>query len=85
MYPDCPTERGRRHFLLLEKLGEKKRAVAVFIAALPEVEVFRPNKDADPILYEIMKSSRNIEFRAIQMEYSGGAVYLRNPDMKVKI
>ena len=85
MYPDCPTERGRRHMLLLEELGKKRRAIAVFIAALPDVELFRPNMEADPILYKIMKGAKNIEFRAIQVEYVDGMVYLRNPDMRVEI
>ncbi len=85
MYPDCPTERGRKHLRLLEEIGESSRAIVVFVAALPEVDAFIPNREGDEELYCLMKQSKNVEFRSIQIEYLDGKVLLRNPDLKVVI
>lgn len=49
MYPDCPTERGRRHIRELIMHAESGVRVAlVFIAALPGARGFMPNREGDP-------------------------------------
>jgi sugar fermentation stimulation protein A len=85
MYPDCPTARGRKHLRLLEEIGKRSRALVVFVAALPSVRAFMPNREGDEELYRLIKRSKNVEFRSIQVEYLNGKVFLRNPDLKVVI
>jgi sugar fermentation stimulation protein A len=55
MYPDCPSLRGQRHVRELtehEKGGGK--SIILFVAALPGVRAFKPNKDADPVLCDLL-------------------------------
>ena len=50
MFPDAPTQRGRRHLqdlAALLGLGGAKPAVA-FVCQRPDVYCFRPNSDTDP-------------------------------------
>ena len=49
LYPDAPTERGRRHARLLARLArEGKRAVLVFIAGFPSATRLQPYRLGDP-------------------------------------
>ncbi|MCS7287405.1 MAG: DNA/RNA nuclease SfsA [Anaerolineae bacterium] len=49
LFPDAPTERGRRHLLeLKEALGEGIRAAVVFIIQRQDAFAFSPNFTADP-------------------------------------
>lgn len=57
----------------------------MFVAALPSVRAFMPNREGDEELYRLIKRSKNVEFRSIQVEYLNGKVFLRNPDLKVVI
>ncbi|RLI80697.1 hypothetical protein DRP07_08875 [Archaeoglobales archaeon] len=50
MYPDCPTQRGRRHVMELVKVCGKYTTCILFIAAVPEVKALRPNREADPVV-----------------------------------
>lgn len=50
MCPDCPTQRGRRHVMELVKVCGKYTTYILFIAAVPEVKAFRPNREADPVV-----------------------------------
>lgn len=90
MYPDCPTERGRRHVRGLMELAESgERAIMLFVAALPEVEAFRPCRKGDPQIAELLKQADRVgvEIRAIGVHYepSRKAVELYNPDMPVEL
>ncbi len=89
MYPDCPTERGRRHMAELEVLAARGvRAMVVFIAALPRVEGFRPYVEGDPLLYMALKRAveRGVEVRAFSMHLEAtGEVVLERPDLRVVI
>ncbi|MBC7287439.1 MAG: DNA/RNA nuclease SfsA [Armatimonadetes bacterium] len=51
LFPDAPTERGRRHLAHLAALtstGSLRPAVA-FICQRPDVYCFQPNADTDPL------------------------------------
>lgn len=90
MYPDCPTERGRRHLMELMELAKSgERAIMLFVAALPEVEAFRPYRKGDPQIAELLKQADRVgvEIRAIGAHYEPGrkAVELYNPDMPVEL
>ena len=88
MYPDCPTARGRRHVKTMMKLVESgKRAVITFIASVPSVKAFKPNRDADPDLYNLLVESINsgVEVKAVNIVYSDRSIRLVNPDLPVEI
>lgn len=88
MYPDCPTERGRRHIMNLIKLaGEGEKATVLFIAALPNVSAFKPFKEGDPKLSDLLvdASKRNVAVKAVAAYYNplDHWVHLYNPDLPV--
>ncbi len=88
MYPDCPTERGRKHVRTMKKLAEKgERAIIVFIASVPSVKAFKPNRDADPALYQLLTEAidSGVELRAVNVIYSDRIVRLANPDLPVEV
>ena len=90
LYPDCPTERGRRHLLELASLAEKGlRALAVFIAAFPGARGFRPNREADPLLAEALKRAveKGVEARSLGLCYSPErrGIVLYSPDLPVEL
>jgi sugar fermentation stimulation protein A len=90
MYPDCPTVRGRRHIRGLTEYAHRGgKAFVVFIAALPRVSAFRPNRHADPELYELLVDARRagVGVKALNIIYKPGesAVYLVNPDLPVEM
>lgn len=49
LFPDAPTERGRRHLdALMAAVREGARALAVFVVQRPDAVAFRPHDRADP-------------------------------------
>ncbi|MEM2802949.1 MAG: DNA/RNA nuclease SfsA [Nitrososphaerota archaeon] len=60
MYPDTISIRGRRH---IERLIQARRrnyhAFLVFIAAHPSCRYFRPCREADPVIGEILRKARD--------------------------
>lgn len=90
MYPDCPSLRGRKHMReLLNHVRGGGRAIVLFISALPEVRAFRPNKPADPELYELLVEAHQagVEIRSVGMAYQpeDSSIYLFNPDLSVDL
>lgn len=72
MYPDCPTPRGRRHIgELVRYVRNGGEALIVFIAALPDVGVFKPYRAGDPELAELLVEAHRVGvgLRAISMQY----------------
>jgi sugar fermentation stimulation protein A len=59
MYPDCPTLRGQRHVEeMMRWVKRGGKAFLVFMAALPYVAGFRPNRKADPRLHRLLKKAK---------------------------
>lgn len=90
MYPDCPSLRGQKHIREISCWVKKGgRGIIVFMAALPEVEAFKPNKAADPKIYELLvKAARiGVEVKAISLYYNpqDSFIYLDNPDLEVDL
>ncbi|MEM3407555.1 MAG: DNA/RNA nuclease SfsA [Nitrososphaerota archaeon] len=88
MYPDCPTERGRKHIqdlIRLANMGE--RTAIIFIAALPNANAFKPFKEGDPEIAELLLKAfkANVLIKAIAMYYNPleKSVYLYNPELPV--
>lgn len=89
-YPDCPSSRGRKHIKeLTNHLKEGGEAIILFIAALPQVEAFRPNKSVDPELYELLVEAHKagVKIKSIGMFYNpeGSYLYLFNPDLSIDL
>ncbi len=90
MYPDCPSTRGQKHIQeLSEHVKGGGRGVILFMAALPDVKAFRPNKAADPKLFELLKAAQQggVEIRAIGLYFNPEDlfVYFFNPDLKINL
>ena len=89
-YPDCPSLRGRRHIRdLIEHYKQGGKAAILFIAAIPNVDRFRPNIQADIEIYKLLKTAVDlgIEIKAINIYYNpeDSTVYLDNPDLPIDI
>lgn len=90
MYPDCPSERGRRHIgELTEHVRGGGEAFILFIAALPDVKAFKPNRSADPKLYELLVEAQQagVAVKSIAMAYhpDDSSVGLQHPDLAVAL
>jgi len=90
LYPDCPSLRGRRHIRdLIAHVKEGGKGSVLFIAALPNVEVFTPNKAEDPEIYNLLLMGRKVgvDVKAIALYYDpeDSFIYLYNSDMEVEV
>jgi sugar fermentation stimulation protein A len=90
MYPDCPTERGRRQIKeLIRHVESGRKGLIVFIAALPNVEAFKPYVEGDSEVARLLRIAKDtgVEIRAISMHYEPiqQNIVLDNPDLPVFI
>ena len=90
MYPDSPSERGRKHVkALIDNVRAGGRSCILFIAALPEVDSFRPNASADPELRKLLLEALQlgVDVRAIGMYYNpeDSSVYLYDENLRVEV
>ncbi len=72
LYPDCPTERGRKHARLLASLARRGvRTLLVFIAGFPGARVFQPYARGDPEYPEALLEAlmAGVEVRALGLYY----------------
>jgi len=88
MYPDAPSNRGRRHIVeLKDALDNGKDAMIVFISSLPNVEAFTPNKEIDQKLYELLKTAykKGLKINSLNIYYNqkDGKIYLENPNLEI--
>ncbi len=88
MYPDCPSPRGRRHIKeLINYVRMGGYGLIIFIAALPYVKYFTPNKKADPIIAFLLKNAKKtgVMIRAINIIYNPfkQRLYLANEYLQV--
>ncbi|KYH38785.1 MAG: sugar fermentation stimulation protein [Candidatus Bathyarchaeota archaeon B23] len=60
LFPDAPTERGRRHLRSLAERPGGLEAAAVFIIQRGDAEVFRPNVELDPAFAEALREARGM-------------------------
>lgn len=90
MYPDCPSDRGRKHIRELMRIArDGVQAKVVFMAALPYVTAFKPNRAADFELFEALKVARHcgVDLKAIGLFYhpDDAGVYLYDPELPVRL
>ena len=58
LFPDAPTDRGRRHVLCLERaVRQGHRAAVVFVIQRGDVRSFAPNAPADPRFAEALRNA----------------------------
>jgi sugar fermentation stimulation protein A len=90
MYPDCPTLRGQRHVEeLMRWVKTGGSAYLVFVAALPFVAAFKPNRGADPRLYALLEDAKDlgVEMKALGLYFrpDDSSLCLYDPDLQVVI
>ena len=90
MYPDCPTQRGRRHIAALTSyVRSGGRAAIVFIAALPYVRAFKPYAEGDPEILSLLReaASSGVLIKALAMHFDPAlsAIVLDDPDLTVEL
>lgn len=87
-YPDAPTERGRKQILALAEYAKQgKRAIVVFISAIPLARAFQLYCCADKYMKRVVDyaSSCGVEFRSINvfLDPKKHSVVLGSPDIPV--
>jgi sugar fermentation stimulation protein A len=90
MYPDCPSSRGRRHLKgLRDHVRRGGKGIVLFIAALPEIEAFKPNDYGDPEIRQLLQEAHqtDVKVKSIGLYYNpdGSFVCLHNPDLRVEL
>ena len=82
MYPDCPTERGRRHLIELMNYN----SYVVFVAGFPRARRFVPYIKGDPKIGEaLLKASEKVKVKSIGMYFEAfsGEVVLYSDSIPV--
>lgn len=85
MFPDAPTERGRRHIMKLVKAkSEGYRACVLFIIQRTNVELFVPNEETDPEFGKVLRDAvfENVEVYAYSVKLINDEIVLGE---KIKI
>jgi len=90
MYPDCPSARGRRHVReLIAHVKAGGKATILFIAALPGVAVFKPNRLADPKLAQLIVEAHHagVEVKSVGLYYQprDSSVRLSSADLAINL
>jgi sugar fermentation stimulation protein A len=89
MYPDCPSIRGQKHIKELITLKEQgKKAMILFICALPNVKKFKPYEKGDPEIAKLLRlaKKKGVEIRAIGISLlPSGEVVLENENLEVEV
>jgi len=79
MWPDCPTERGRRHLRELAKLSKNGvRTSVIFVAGFPGAKLFKPYVKGDPLVLDAL-----IDAARSGVEMSSIGMYFNEFDKKI--
>lgn len=60
MFPDAPTERGRKHLMeLIDAVKNGHRAIVIFCIQRPDADVFRPYDENDPAFGKALRQAKS--------------------------
>ncbi len=90
LYPDTPTLRGRRHIRTLIQLRMRgMHTVLVFVAGLPGVKGFMPNRYVDPEVHDLVREAidKGVTVKAISIYYdpSKNTIVLDKDDLPIRL
>jgi len=81
LFPDAPTERGRKHLAELIELKQKGFRTAVMFLVFRKCRCFRPNKLEDPAFSKVFENAlqKGVKFFAFKLSFcpESGWVYLK--------
>ncbi len=78
LFPDAPTERGRRHILnLIKALEGGYRTAVLFLVMRPDASEFSPNRETDPLFFEALRRAveRGVEVYALNFAYRDRRIF----------
>ncbi len=77
VFPDAPTERGRRHVKELLEAAKEFKKVIIFLVFVPWANCFYPNEDTDPGFSHLFFTAIRKGVKSIQLQfrYDGRAIY----------
>ncbi len=85
LFPDAPTERGRRHLVELSSLvQEGYRACVMFLILCPEADCFDANIRTDPLFYRTFYDvvRQGVEIYPVGLEYRNNFIwYIKEIDI----
>ena len=87
LYPDCPTERGRRHIKTLMKMAREKtriRPMIVMVAAFKGASCFKPSRQGDPVVFSLLSSwiLEKLDLNAFSLYLNReGSILLEKPSL----
>jgi len=78
LFPDAPTERGRRHLeTLMEARGRGMRAAIMILVFRADSNCFSPNAETDPKFTEAFwkASEEGVEVYPLVLSYENGSLF----------
>lgn len=75
LFPDAPTDRGRRHLMTLAEAAERGlRSSVLFVVQRPDASLFRPRDETDPAFADALRDARvrGVEVYAYRARFEEG-------------
>lgn len=82
LFPDAPTERGRRHLKkLMQAVGEGYRARVIFVVQRSDARAFAPHDEMDPAFGQALRQAvvAGVEVEAWRCRVESGKVVVDRP------
>lgn len=82
LFPDAPTERGRRHLeTLIQARRDGLKGAVVFVVQRGDAEAFRPHDEADPVFGERLRKAvaRGVSVHAYRCQVTLKEIILADP------